>query len=175
MVASRLDEVTTAEGGSGVHVIEMTALMPSSCDAAVSTDDNVACVSEVQARCEAVLAILVENKVESIKASSTAAAAANNRRSDSAPVTPRRRARIVSNSTQSSSQIQHAKHHHQRLRHHERHRNRKTSRISDCNQCQRYMHHKHHRRHYSAPSAGNYHSTLVCSTIMVIFRNVPPS
>ncbi|XP_076159997.1 uncharacterized protein LOC143143040 [Ptiloglossa arizonensis] len=88
-------------------------------DKAVSTDDGGSGM-EV-ARLEAVLAALVETKVEAMKASSTLS-----KRSGSAPASPRR-LRLTSTSTASSS-----------LNHHHQHR-RKS---------QHYYHHHHHRHHH---------------------------
>ncbi|CAL7937430.1 unnamed protein product [Xylocopa violacea] len=97
-------------------------------DKAVSTDDGGSGM-EV-ARLEAVLAALVETKVEAIKASS-----ALNKRSGSAPASPRR-LRLTSTSTASSSlnhQHRRKSHHHHGHHHHHHH------------------HHHHRRRHDSTP------------------------
>ncbi|XP_035728273.1 lateral signaling target protein 2 homolog isoform X2 [Vespa mandarinia] len=111
-------------------------VMPSTSDVAdkaVSTNDGSGGV-EV-ARLEAVLAALVETKVEAMKASSTLG-----RRSGSAPTSPRR-PRLTSTSTASSSLNHHHQHHHQHRRksHHHHHHH--------------HPHHHHHRRrrHDSAP------------------------
>ncbi|EZA49717.1 hypothetical protein X777_11589 [Ooceraea biroi] len=82
-------------------------------DKAVSTDDGGGGGMEV-ARLEAVLAALVETKVEAMKASSTLS-----RRSGSAPASPRR-LRLTSTSTASSSLNHHHHHHH----HHQKGRRR---------------------------------------------------
>ncbi|XP_076758696.1 uncharacterized protein LOC143428015 [Xylocopa sonorina] len=96
-------------------------------DKAVSTDDGGSGM-EV-ARLEAVLAALVETKVEAIKASSGL-----NKRSGSAPASPRR-LRLTSTSTASSSlnhQHRRKSHHHHGHHHH-------------------HHHHHHRRRHDSTP------------------------
>lgn len=105
-------------------------------DKAVSTDD-VGSGMEV-ARIEAVLAALVETKVEAIKASSTLS-----KRSGSAPASPRQ-LRLTSTSTASSSLNHHHCHHqHRRKSQHHHHHH--------------YQHHHHHhqhqrrKRHDSAP------------------------
>ncbi|XP_015436812.1 PREDICTED: transcription factor MafB-like [Dufourea novaeangliae] len=100
-------------------------------DKAVSTDDGSG--MEV-ARLEAVLAALVETKVEAIKASSTL-----NKRSGSAPASPRR-LRLTSTSTASSSLNHHHHHHH----HHHQHRRK-------SHHYHHHHHHHHRKRHDSAP------------------------
>ncbi|XP_011873788.1 PREDICTED: uncharacterized protein LOC105565313 [Vollenhovia emeryi] len=81
-------------------------------DKAVSTDDGGSGGMEV-ARLEAVLAALVETKVEAMKASSTLS-----RRSGSAPASPRR-PRLTSTSTQQQQQ------HNKKGQHHQHHRHRR--------------------------------------------------
>ncbi|CAB0043574.1 unnamed protein product [Trichogramma brassicae] len=134
--------------------------MPSSSDVAdkaVSTEDAIASgcggAGPVEmARLEAVLAALVENKVEAMKHDSALEAAAlrakRRRRAGSVPVSPttgRNRSRLTSSSTLSSDQHHH--HHHGKHHHHHHH-----------------QHHPHgdkrgrrhrHRRHDSAP-CGDY-------------------
>ena len=117
-------------------------VMPSGSDVAdkaVSTEDATGGV-EV-ARLEAVLAALVETKVEAIKASTSAG---HQQRSGSAPASPRR-PRLTSSSTGSSSQNNHHGHHghhgHHHPHHPHRHRQERKAR--------------HHRRHGSAP-CGDY-------------------
>ncbi|XP_076677773.1 uncharacterized protein LOC143373933 isoform X2 [Andrena cerasifolii] len=96
-------------------------------DKAVSTDD-VGSGMEV-ARIEAVLAALVETKVEAIKASSTLS-----KRSGSAPASPRQ-LRLTSTSTASSSLNHHHCHHqHRRKSQHHHHHH--------------YQHHHHHHQHH---------------------------
>ncbi|XP_076650770.1 uncharacterized protein LOC143357928 [Halictus rubicundus] len=107
-------------------------------DKAVSTDDGGGGM-EV-ARLEAVLAALVETKVEAIKASSTLS-----KRSGSAPASPRR-LRLTSTSTASSS-LNHHHHHH----HHHQHR-RKSH----------YHHHHHHHHHHR----GKRHDSAPCDAFI---------
>ncbi|CAK9824166.1 hypothetical protein ANTRET_LOCUS2376 [Anthophora retusa] len=101
-------------------------------DKAVSTEDGGSGIEVT--RLEAVLAALVETKVEAIKASS-----ALSKRSGSAPASPRRH-RLTSTSTASSSlNHQHRKksHHHHHHHHHYHHHH--------------HHHHHHRKRHDSAP------------------------
>ncbi|XP_046749330.1 uncharacterized protein LOC124413031 [Diprion similis] len=124
-------------------------VMPTSgevADKAVSTEDASSNV-EV-ARLEAVLATLVETKVESMKASASTAT----RRVGSAPASPRR-PRLTSSSTVSSSQNHYHHHHH----HHHHHHN---GQQNDNHHHHHHHDHKHdkkkqedrkHRRHDSAP------------------------
>ncbi|XP_043251974.1 lateral signaling target protein 2 homolog isoform X1 [Colletes gigas] len=99
-------------------------------DKAVSTDDGGSGMEVV--RLEAVLAALVETKVEAIKASSLG------KRSGSAPTSPRQ-LRLTSTSTASSSLNHH--HQHRRKSHHHHHHYHHY-----------HHHHQHHRkRHDSAP------------------------
>ncbi|XP_023318513.1 uncharacterized protein LOC106657162 isoform X2 [Trichogramma pretiosum] len=142
-------------------------VMPSSSDVAdkaVSTEDAIASGGGggggggpvEMARLEAVLAALVESKVEAMKHDSALEAAAlkaKRRRAGSVPVSPttgRNRSRLTSSSTLSSDQQQHHHHHHHHHhgKHHHHHR----------------QHHPHgdkrgrrhrHRRHDSAP-CGDY-------------------
>ncbi|XP_076295539.1 uncharacterized protein LOC143216409 [Lasioglossum baleicum] len=106
-------------------------------DKAVSTDDGGGGM-EV-ARLEAVLAALVETKVEAIKASSTLS-----KRSGSAPASPRR-LRLTSTSTASSS----LNHHH----HHHHHQHRRKS---------HYHHHHHHHHHHR----GKRHDSAPCDAFI---------
>ncbi|XP_031838278.1 uncharacterized protein LOC116429454 [Nomia melanderi] len=109
-------------------------------DKAVSTDDGGSGM-EV-ARLEAVLAALVETKVEAIKASSTLS-----KRSGSAPASPRR-LRLTSTSTASSSLNHHHHHHH----HHHHQYRRKSHHHHHHHHHQQHHHHHHHRKRYdSAP------------------------
>ncbi|XP_076240770.1 uncharacterized protein LOC143183184 isoform X1 [Calliopsis andreniformis] len=104
-------------------------------DKAVSTDD---CGSGMEvARLEAVLAALVETKVEAIKASSTLS-----KRSGSAPASPRR-LRLTSTSTASSSLNHHYCHH--------QHRRKSQPHHHHCHHHHHHHHHHRRRRHDSAP------------------------
>lgn len=124
-------------------------VMPSSSDVAdkaVSTEDASSGV-EV-ARLEAVLAALVETKVEAMKASS---GTTGTRRAGSAPSSPRR-LRLTSSSTVSSSQQHHHHHHgHHHHHHHQHHDFRNGRKGAD----KRGRHDHRHRRHGSAP-CGDY-------------------
>ncbi|XP_011640121.1 lateral signaling target protein 2 homolog [Pogonomyrmex barbatus] len=126
-------------------------------DKAVSTDDGGSGGMEV-ARLEAVLAALVETKVEAMKASSTLS-----RRSGSAPASPRR-PRLTSTSTASSSLNHHYHHHH----HHHHHRHSQQQQQQQQQQQhnkkkgQHYQqHHRHRRRrHDSAPCGSDYFNNV---------------
>ncbi|XP_012251647.2 histone-lysine N-methyltransferase set1-like [Athalia rosae] len=113
-------------------------VMPASgevADKAVSTEDA---SSNVEiARLEAVLAALVETKVESMKASGSTN---TTRRAGSAPASPRR-PRLTSSSTASSSQNYcHHNHHHNHHHHHHHHHDRD-------HQHNHHGHNHHHHRH----------------------------
>ncbi|XP_018344264.1 PREDICTED: autophagy-related protein 13-like [Trachymyrmex septentrionalis] len=142
-------------------------------DKAVSTDDGGSGGMEV-ARLEAVLAALVETKVEAMKASSTLS-----RRSGSAPTSPRR-PRLTSTSTASSSlNHHHHHHHHHHLHHHsqqqqqqQQHQHHHLHHHSQQQQQQQHQHnkkkgqhhqhHRHHRRrHDSAPCGSDYLNNAV--------------
>ncbi|KAL7307477.1 hypothetical protein TKK_0000656 [Trichogramma kaykai] len=144
-------------------------VMPSSSDVAdkaVSTEDAIASGGGVgggggpveMARLEAVLAALVESKVEAMKHDSALEAAAlkaKRRRAGSVPVSPttgRNRSRLTSSSTLSSDHHHHHHRHHGKHHHHHHHHQ------------HQHRHHPHgdkrgrrhgHRRHDSAP-CGDY-------------------
>ncbi|XP_043284676.1 uncharacterized protein [Venturia canescens] len=140
-------------------------VMPSGTDVAdkaVSTED--ASSGREVVRLEAVLAALVETKVEAMKASS---ALSTTKKSGSAPTSPRR-PRLTSSSTASSSQNHqysqhhhHHHHHHQHQHQHQHHRShhRDAADRSGSGEHQRREYNKHeahrHRRHDSAP-CGDY-------------------
>jgi len=127
--------VTAAKAGEEMTVT-VTPSTSDVADKAVSTDDGGGGM-EV-ARLEAVLAALVETKVEAMKASSTLS-----RRSGSAPASPRR-LRLTSTSTASSSLNHH--HHHHHHHHHSQQHKKKAQ-----------QHHRHRRRrHDSAPCESDY-------------------
>ncbi|XP_032667319.1 histone-lysine N-methyltransferase set1-like isoform X1 [Odontomachus brunneus] len=123
-------------------------------DKAVSTDDGGSGM-EV-ARLEAVLAALVETKVEAMKASSTLS-----RRSGSAPASPRR-PRLTSTSTASSSLNHH--HHHHHHHHHQSHHHPHSQQQQQQQQQQQYrkkgqpqqQHHRHRRRRHDSAPCGEY-------------------
>ncbi|XP_015595994.1 lateral signaling target protein 2 homolog isoform X2 [Cephus cinctus] len=122
-------------------------VMPSSSDVAdkaVSTEDAASGVEVV--RLEAVLAALVETKVEAMKASTTA------RRSGSAPPSPRR-LRLTSSSTASSSQNHHHHHHshHHHSHHHHQHRQHEQLPHDEHRQHEKRKREDRRRRHDSAP------------------------
>ncbi|XP_051156018.1 histone-lysine N-methyltransferase set1-like isoform X1 [Leptopilina boulardi] len=118
-------------------------VMPSSSDVAdkaVSTEDA-SCGVEVSS-IDALLAALVETKVEAIKASSSSIIT---RRFGSAPASPRR-PRLTSSSTVSSSQNHHHHHHHHCHPDHRYHGDHHHHHHCDHGDC-----HDHHQRHQ------NYH------------------
>ncbi|XP_043482785.1 lateral signaling target protein 2 homolog isoform X2 [Leptopilina heterotoma] len=125
-------------------------VMPSSSDVAdkaVSTEDA-SCGVEV-ASIDALLAALVETKVEAIKASSSSIIT---RRFGSAPASPRR-PRLTSSSTVSSSQNHHHHHHyhhcHPDHRHHHQHHH--------CDQHHHHCDHLDHTDDYHYPEHVDYH------------------
>ncbi|KAH0952832.1 hypothetical protein HN011_000971, partial [Eciton burchellii] len=134
-VAAEGSDVTAAKAGEEMTVT-VTPSTSDVADKAVSTDDGGG-GTEV-ARLEAVLAALVETKVEAMKASSTLS-----RRSGSAPASPRQ-LRLTSTSTASSSLNHH--HHHHHHHHHSQQHKKKAQ-----------QHHRHRRRrHDSAPCESDY-------------------
>jgi len=120
----------------------------------VSTDDGGSGGMEV-ARLEAVLAALVETKVEAMKASSTLS-----RRSGSAPASPRR-PRLTSTSTASSS-LNHPHHHHSH-HHHQHHSQQAQQQQHNKKKGQHHQQHHRHRRkrHDSAPCESDYLNNMM--------------
>ncbi|KAL6434050.1 hypothetical protein ACFW04_005896 [Cataglyphis niger] len=126
-------------------------------DKAVSTDDGGSGGMEV-ARLEAVLAALVETKVEAMKASSTLS-----RRSGSAPASPRR-PRLTSTSTASSSLNHHLHHHHHHHHHHHQHHSQQQQQQQQqqLHNKKKGQHHRHRRkRHDSAPCGSDYLNNMM--------------
>ncbi|KAI4498367.1 hypothetical protein M0802_006546 [Mischocyttarus mexicanus] len=118
-------------------------VMPSTSDVAdkaVSTNDGSGGV-EV-ARLEAVLAALVETKVEAMKASSTIG-----KRSGSAPTSPRR-PRLTSTSTASSSLNHHHHHHHHHHHQQQQQQQQLQQQRQHYHQNRRKSHHHHHHHHH---------------------------
>ena len=94
-------------------------VMPTSCDVAdkaVSTED--ASSGMEVARFEAVLAALVETKVEAMKHDSSLHTDKSKKRHSSAPTSPGHRSRLTSSSTLSSSHNNAKRHHHHHHHHH---------------------------------------------------------